>query len=112
MLQKIERKPRHFNALKVPKSLQEALPFKSKPKDQKKRKNPLLETKRAVLMEPHERHVVTLVNQLSLIRNEKVLTHRLVFFSEYLLSSQYIITFHLRSAFPYDLYSLPFTFTF
>ncbi|XP_024392002.1 uncharacterized protein [Physcomitrium patens] len=71
LYKKIERKPRHFNALKVPKSLQEALPFKSKPKDQKKRKNPLLETKRAVLMEPHERHVVTLVNQLSLIRNEK-----------------------------------------
>jgi hypothetical protein len=72
--QKIERKPRHFNTLKIPASLQEALPFKSKPKVQKKRKTPLLESKRAVLMEPHERHVATLVNQLSLIRNEKVLT--------------------------------------
>lgn len=70
--QKIERKPRKFNTLKIPKSLQEALPFKSKPKLQKKRKTPLLESKRAVLMEPHERHVATLVNQLSLIRNEKV----------------------------------------
>lgn len=71
-MQKIERIPKKFNALKIPKSLQEALPFKSKPKQQKKRKTPLLETKRAVLMEPHEKHVATLVNQLSLIRNEKV----------------------------------------
>ena len=70
--QKIERKPRHFNTLKIPAALQEALPFKSKPKLQKKRKTSLLESKRAVLMEPHEKHVATLVSQLSSIRNEKV----------------------------------------
>ncbi|KAG0630203.1 hypothetical protein M758_1G161900 [Ceratodon purpureus] len=77
LYKKIERKPRHFNTLKIPASLQEALPFKSKPKVQKKRKTPLLETKRAVLMEPHERHVATLVNQLSLIRNEKAKKRKL-----------------------------------
>lgn len=77
LYKKIERKPRHFNTLKIPASLQEALPFKSKPKVQKKRKTPLLESKRAVLMEPHERHVATLVNQLSLIRNEKAKKRKL-----------------------------------
>lgn len=98
MLQKIERKPRQFNALKIPKSLQEALPFKSKPKDQKKRNKPLLETKRAVLMEPHERQVVTLVNQLSLIRTEKVLSHRLVLSENICLAQKYFFT-SLCSAF-------------
>lgn len=71
-MQKIERQPRQFNPLKIPQALQAALPFASKPKLQKKRKQPLLETKRAVVMEPHERHVTTLLNQLNLIRNEKV----------------------------------------
>lgn len=71
-MQKVERQPRHFNTLKISRTLQEALPFASKPKMEKKRKQPLLETKRAVVMEPHERHVQTLVNQLNTIRNEKV----------------------------------------
>ena len=34
----IERAPRKFNPLKIPKSLQKALPFASKPKDEKKRR--------------------------------------------------------------------------
>jgi ribosome biogenesis protein BMS1 len=68
----IERQPRHFNKLKIPQALQSALPFASKPKLLKKRKQPLLEQKRAVVMEPHERHVQALVNQLNTIRNEKV----------------------------------------
>ena len=47
----IERVPRRFNKLVVPKALQEALPFKSKPKqDQKASKRG--RAKRAVVLEP------------------------------------------------------------
>lgn len=68
----IERQPRHFNRLQVPKALQSALPFSSKPKLQKKQKQPTLEARRAVVLEPHERKIYTLVQQLNTIRNEKV----------------------------------------
>lgn len=67
----IERKPRKFNPLVVPKKLQEALPFASKPKDTPKRKQPLLESRRAVVMEPRERKIHALIQHLQLIRNEK-----------------------------------------
>ena len=71
-LQPIERKPRKFNPLVIPKSLQAALPFASKPKDIPSRRKPLLENRRAVVMEPYERKVHTLVQQLRLIKNAKV----------------------------------------
>ncbi|KZV24907.1 hypothetical protein F511_21605 [Dorcoceras hygrometricum] len=67
----IERKPRKFNPLVIPKSLQAALPFASKPKVTPSRRKPLLENRRAVVMEPHERRVHALVQHLQLIRNEK-----------------------------------------
>ncbi len=44
----IERKERSFNKLYVPKSIEEALPFASKHKDEKKRKKKSYESKRAV----------------------------------------------------------------
>ncbi|GMN36245.1 hypothetical protein TIFTF001_005854 [Ficus carica] len=68
----IERKPRKFNPLVIPKSLQAALPFASKPKDIPSRRKPLLENRRAVVMEPYERKVHTLVQQLRLIKNAKI----------------------------------------
>ncbi|GER25798.1 P-loop containing nucleoside triphosphatehydrolases superfamily protein [Striga asiatica] len=49
------RKPRKFNPIVIPKSLQEALPFASKPKDIPSRKRASLENRRAVVMEPHDR---------------------------------------------------------
>lgn len=70
--QPIERKVRKFNPLVIPKSLQAALPFASKPKNIPSRKRPLLESRRAVVMEPHERKVHALVQHLQLIRNDKV----------------------------------------
>jgi ribosome biogenesis protein BMS1 len=42
-LQPIERPARQFNALKIPKALQAALPFKSKPKVEERRKRKLLD---------------------------------------------------------------------
>ncbi|TXG72756.1 hypothetical protein EZV62_001335 [Acer yangbiense] len=67
----IERKLRKFNPLVIPKTLQAALPFASKPKNIPSRKQPLIENRRAVVMEPHERKVHALVQHLQLIRNEK-----------------------------------------
>ncbi|XP_072983897.1 uncharacterized protein [Typha latifolia] len=73
----IERKPRKFNPLVVPPKLQAALPFASKPKDKPSRKRPLLESRRAVVMEPHERKIHALVQHLQLIKNEKMKKRKL-----------------------------------
>ena len=75
-LQAIERKPRKFNPLVIPKALQADLPFESKPKNIPHRKRPVLEDRRAVVMEPHERKVHALVQHLQLIRNDKVCDSR------------------------------------
>ncbi|OMO75683.1 hypothetical protein CCACVL1_16107 [Corchorus capsularis] len=73
----IERKPRKFNPLVIPKALQANLPFASKPKDIPSRKRPLLEDRRAVVMEPHERKVHALVQHLQLIRSDKMKKRKL-----------------------------------
>ncbi|KAE9445495.1 hypothetical protein C3L33_22607, partial [Rhododendron williamsianum] len=53
---------RKFNPLVIPKLLQAALAFASKPKDIPSRSRPLLEILRAVIMEPHERQIHALNN--------------------------------------------------
>ena len=88
----VERQPRVFNSLHVPRALQAALPFKSKPKVEAARRRKTLEQKvwlppvlraagalttlaspqRAVVMEPSERRLYTMVQQLNTIRNTKV----------------------------------------
>ncbi|XP_020087257.1 ribosome biogenesis protein bms1-like isoform X1 [Ananas comosus] len=68
----IERKPRKFNPQVIPQKLQAALPFASKPKDRPSRKRPLLESRRAVVMEPHERKLLTFVQHLQLIKHDKM----------------------------------------
>ncbi|KAG2495424.1 hypothetical protein HYH03_006371 [Edaphochlamys debaryana] len=72
----IERAPRKFNPLKVPKALQAALPFKTKPKLEPARKRKTLEQKRAVVMERDEKQAYTLLQQLNAIRNEKAKKRR------------------------------------
>ncbi|RCH94937.1 Glycoside hydrolase 2 (Mannanase, beta-galactosidase) [Rhizopus stolonifer] len=67
----IERKERRFNALKVPKSLQAELPFANKPKNATKSKKQSYLNKRAVVLEPEEKKIVTLMQQLNTLRNEK-----------------------------------------
>ncbi|KNA09833.1 hypothetical protein SOVF_149750 isoform B [Spinacia oleracea] len=67
----IERKPKKFNPLVIPKSLQQALPFVSKPKDIPKRRRGLLQDRRAVVVEPHERKTQKLIQHLQLIRHNK-----------------------------------------
>jgi len=68
----IERKERTFNKLHVPKSLEGALPFSSKHKDEKKRKKKSYVAKRAVVMEADEKKKYTFVQAVNTIRNEKV----------------------------------------
>ena len=68
----VARAPRRFNALKVPRALQAALPFKSKPKLEAARAKPSLESRRpALVLEPTERKLYTMVQQLNTIRNER-----------------------------------------
>ncbi|RMX48626.1 hypothetical protein pdam_00008008 [Pocillopora damicornis] len=72
----VERVTRHFNPLVIPAKLQKDLPFKSKPKLMKKRTKPTLETKRAVVMEPHEK------KEKQRKRKEKLQEKRKVFRAE------------------------------
>lgn len=72
----IARETRHFNPLRVPASLQRQLPFKSKPKLKEKRKGKSLAAKRAVVLEPEEKRVVTLMQQLATIHRDKAKRRR------------------------------------
>lgn len=69
----IERAPRRFNPFRIPKSLQAALPFKSKPKvvASSKGKRPTLEQRRAVVVEKSEKKAISLIAELNRIRNVK-----------------------------------------
>ena len=68
----IERPERTRTKLFVPKRLQEALPFASKPKDERKRRKKGYVAKRAVVMEASERKKETFIQALNTIRREKV----------------------------------------
>ncbi|XP_028287670.1 LOW QUALITY PROTEIN: ribosome biogenesis protein BMS1 homolog [Parambassis ranga] len=68
----ISRTQRHFNPLHIPKELQKALPFKSKPKQQQlKGKTPKDLQRPSVIREPHERKVMALLHALSTVHNHK-----------------------------------------
>ncbi|KAL9261578.1 Ribosome biogenesis protein BMS1-like protein [Drosera capensis] len=69
---KIERRKKKFNPLVISKSLQEALPFASKPKLTPARKRPTLESRRAVVMEPEERRKHALLHKLQEIQSDKM----------------------------------------
>ena len=68
----IERHERPFKKLFVPKRLEEALPFASKPKNESKRTRQSYVTKRAVVMEKDEKKKLSFIQALNTIRNEKV----------------------------------------
>ena len=76
LYREIERAPKVFNPLKIPTALQAALPFKSKPKLESKRRRKTLEQRRAVVVEPQERKKMSLVAQLNAIRNAKAEARR------------------------------------
>lgn len=73
----VEREARHFNPLRVPTALQRQLPFKSKPKLREKRQGRSLASKRAVVLEPEERRVLALMQQLATRHREKARRRRL-----------------------------------
>uniref|UniRef100_A0A4W4EIV6 Bms1-type G domain-containing protein n=1 Tax=Electrophorus electricus TaxID=8005 RepID=A0A4W4EIV6_ELEEL len=66
------RQKRHFNPLHIPKELQKALPFKSKPKLRAAKGPAPRDLRRpAVVREPHERKVAALLSALSTIYAHK-----------------------------------------
>ncbi|MBN3295779.1 BMS1 protein, partial [Amia calva] len=68
----VVRAKRHFNPLHIPKQLQKALPFKSKPKmTEKKGKVPRDLQRPAVIREPHEKKVAALLTALSTVHSYK-----------------------------------------
>ena len=69
----IDRPERKFNTLKVPKKLEEALPYSSKPKNQDRKKSKKgYVAKRTVVVEADEKKKYTFLQALNTIRNEKV----------------------------------------
>ena len=72
LYKQIERAPRKFNPLKIPRTLQAQLPFKSKVMNFPGRKRDSLEQKRAIkIREPGEKRADALVHALNTIRNAK-----------------------------------------
>ncbi|CAL9699611.1 unnamed protein product [Knipowitschia caucasica] len=68
----VTRAPRRFNKLHIPKELQKALPFKSKPKQQQaKGKTPRDLQRPGAIREPHERKVMALLQALGTVHNYK-----------------------------------------
>ncbi|GAA5977353.1 hypothetical protein JCM11641_000072 [Rhodosporidiobolus odoratus] len=67
----IVRETRRFNTLKVPRKLQAALPYASKPKMQAQQKNKTYMQKRAVVMEPEEKKAISLLQQIQAISRDK-----------------------------------------
>ncbi|KAI0726270.1 DUF663-domain-containing protein [Fomitopsis betulina] len=69
---RVERAPRRFNALRVPKKLQAALPYASKPKLVKAQHRQTYMQKRAVVLEPEEKKAIALMQQIRALRKDQV----------------------------------------
>ncbi|BGP53064.1 hypothetical protein JCM8202_004148 [Rhodotorula sphaerocarpa] len=67
----IVRETRRFNTLKVPRKLQSALPFASKPKMQAPQQQKTYMQKRAVVMEPEEKKALALLQQVQAISRDR-----------------------------------------
>ncbi|KAF9319902.1 Glycoside hydrolase 2 (Mannanase, beta-galactosidase) [Podila horticola] len=67
----VERMTRRFNTLKVPKAIRANLPFASKPKLLAQQKKPGLLQRRAVMLEPEEKKIYTLMQQIQTLKHEK-----------------------------------------
>ncbi|KAI6042628.1 DUF663-domain-containing protein [Pisolithus marmoratus] len=72
----IERAPRRFNALKVSKKLQAALPYASKPRAMKPQSKKTYMERRAVVMEPEEKKAIALMQQIRALRKDQVARRR------------------------------------
>ncbi len=67
----IERKEKKFGKFHIPKSIEEALPYKSKPKNETKKKRKGYVAKRAVVLETSEKKKFSFIQALNTIRKEK-----------------------------------------
>lgn len=68
----ILRQQRHFNPLHIPRALQKALPFKSKPKMMEKKAKLAKDRRRpALIKEPHERKISALLSALGAVHSYK-----------------------------------------
>ncbi|KAF9126586.1 Glycoside hydrolase 2 (Mannanase, beta-galactosidase) [Mortierella sp. 14UC] len=67
----VERMTRRFNTLKVPKAIRASLPFASKPKLLAAQKKPGLLQRRAVMLEPEEKKIYTLMQQINTLKRDK-----------------------------------------
>ena len=72
----IERPGRRFNPLKVPRKLQGALPYASKPRLMKPQKGKTYLQKRAVLLEPEEKKALAVMQQMRALRKEAIARRR------------------------------------
>ncbi|OJT13845.1 Ribosome biogenesis protein bms1 [Trametes pubescens] len=72
----VERPARRFNPLRVPKKLQAALPYASKPKVMKAAHRPTYLQKRAVVLEPEEKKAMALLQQVRALRKDQVARRR------------------------------------
>ena len=72
--QLVDRPERKFNPFKIPASLAAELPFSSKPKlkPHRKHKQPTIQQRRALIMEPEEKRIKTLLQQIHTVKNEKL----------------------------------------
>ena len=68
----IDREPRHFNPLRVPKALAADLPFKSQIAQMRPQRNQTYLQKRAVVLGGEERRARDLMQKIMTVRNEKV----------------------------------------
>lgn len=72
----VERKERHFNPLKVPRSLKAQLPFKAQITERKPRKKQTYMAKRAVVLSGEEKKARDLLEKIDSIRKEKELKRK------------------------------------
>ena len=66
----VVRATRHFNPLHVPVQLQQQLPFKSRPKFQKRLQN--ARKQKAVVLELKEKKILSLMRQIATVHHDKV----------------------------------------
>ena len=73
---KINRDPRRFNPLQIPRKLQAALPYNSKPKIMKAQRKQTYMQKRAVVLEPEEKRAIALLQQARALRKDQLARRR------------------------------------
>src|ERR1700749_3892142 len=75
-MEPVERAPRRFNRLKVPKTLQAALPYASKPKTTAPQRRQTYLPPRAVGREPDEARAVALLQQMRALRKDRLVRRK------------------------------------